>query len=65
MLIGSEILLAVIFFGDKCKQMLEAIIFVFVMHPFDVGDRVEVDGLQVSFLILNIYFSSLVDILYI
>lgn len=45
MLIGSEILLAAIFFGDKCKQMLEAIIFIFVMHPFDVGDRVEVDGL--------------------
>jgi hypothetical protein len=30
------------------KTVFEAIIFVFVMHPFDVGDRCVVDGVQVT-----------------
>lgn len=29
--------------------MFESIIFLFVMHPFDVGDRCEIDGVQVIF----------------
>ena len=34
-------------FGNTCKTTFEAIIFLFVMHPFDVGDRCEVDEVQV------------------
>ncbi|XP_058002341.1 mechanosensitive ion channel protein 10-like [Hevea brasiliensis] len=33
-------------FGNTAKTVFEAIIFVFVMHPFDVGDRCVVDGEQ-------------------
>lgn len=45
--ISSQLLLVVFIFGNTCKTVFEAIIFLFVMHPFDVGDRCEVDGVQV------------------
>jgi len=45
---GSQLLLAVFVFGNSCRTVFEAIIFLFVMHPFDVGDRCEVDGVQVE-----------------
>ncbi|KAG5573568.1 hypothetical protein H5410_063334 [Solanum commersonii] len=44
--LSSQILLVVFIFGNSAKTTFEAIIFLFVMHPFDVGDRVEVDGVQ-------------------
>ncbi|XP_027769192.1 mechanosensitive ion channel protein Msy2-like isoform X1 [Solanum pennellii] len=44
--LSSQILLVVFVFGNSAKTTYEAIIFLFVMHPFDVGDRVEVDGVQ-------------------
>ncbi|XVF63597.1 hypothetical protein PTKIN_Ptkin09bG0099600 [Pterospermum kingtungense] len=47
-LISSQLLLAVFIFGNTCKTVFEAIIFLFIMHPFDVGDRCEVDGVQVK-----------------
>ncbi|MCL7031940.1 hypothetical protein MKW94_017346, partial [Papaver nudicaule] len=45
-LMSSQMLLVVFMFGNTAKQVFEAIIFVFVMHPFDVGDRCGVDGVQ-------------------
>lgn len=48
--ISSQLLLVVFMFGNTCKTLFEAIIFVFIMHPFDVGDRCVVDGVQVIFL---------------
>nr|XP_011459091.1 PREDICTED: mechanosensitive ion channel protein 8-like [Fragaria vesca subsp. vesca] len=44
--ISSQILLVVFIFGNTCRTVFEAIIFLFVMHPYDVGDRCEVDGVQ-------------------
>ncbi|XP_051114057.1 mechanosensitive ion channel protein 10-like [Andrographis paniculata] len=44
--ISSQILLIVFMFGNTAKMVFEAIIFVFVTHPFDVGDRCVVDGEQ-------------------
>ncbi|CAO2817988.1 unnamed protein product [Amaranthus hypochondriacus] len=41
---SSQLLVAVFVFGNTCKTIFEAIIFVFVMHPFDVGDRCVIDG---------------------
>ncbi|KNA25259.1 hypothetical protein SOVF_008150 [Spinacia oleracea] len=41
---SSQLLVAVFVFGNTCKTVFEAIIFVFVMHPFDVGDRCVIDG---------------------
>lgn len=47
-LISSQLLLVVFIFGNTCKMIFEAIIFLFVMHPYDVGDRCEIDGVQVE-----------------
>ncbi|KAM0042368.1 putative mechanosensitive ion channel MscS, LSM domain superfamily [Helianthus debilis subsp. tardiflorus] len=33
-------------FGNACKTTFEAIIFLFIVHPFDVGDRCEINGVQ-------------------
>ena len=46
--LSSQLLLVVFIFGNTCKNIFEAIIFLFVMHPFDVGDRCEIDGVQVQ-----------------
>lgn len=46
--VSSQLLLVVFMFGNTAKTVFEAIIFVFVMHPFDVGDRCVVDGVQVT-----------------
>lgn len=45
--LSSQVVVAAFMFGNTCKTIFEAIIFVFVMHPFDVGDRCVVDGVQV------------------
>jgi len=47
--ISSQLLLVVFMFGNTAKTVFEAIIFIFVMHPFDVGDRCVIDGVQVVF----------------
>lgn len=46
--ISSQIVVVAFIFGNTCKTVFEAVIFVFVMHPFDVGDRCEIDGVQVT-----------------
>lgn len=46
-IISSQLLLVVFIFGNTCKTIFESIIFLFVMHPYDVGDRCEVEGVQV------------------
>lgn len=46
--ISSQLLLVVFIFGNTCKTAFEALVFVFVMHPFDVGDRCVIDGVQVT-----------------
>ena len=43
----SQLLLLAFVFGNSVKTIFEAIIFIFVMHPFDVGDRCVIDGVQV------------------
>ncbi|KAF2592925.1 hypothetical protein F2Q70_00042908 [Brassica cretica] len=48
LVISSQLLLVVFVFGNSCKNLFEAVIFVFVNHPFDVGDRCEIDGVQVN-----------------
>lgn len=45
--VTSQLVLVAFVFGNTCKTVFEAIIFLFVMHPFDVGDRCEIDGVQV------------------
>ncbi|XP_016438871.2 mechanosensitive ion channel protein 6 isoform X2 [Nicotiana tabacum] len=45
-LVSSQLLVMGFIFGNTCRTVFEAIIFLFIMHPFDVGDRCEVDGVQ-------------------
>ncbi|XP_044371675.1 mechanosensitive ion channel protein 6 [Triticum aestivum] len=45
--LSSQLLVAVFVFGNTLKTIFEAIIFLFVMHPFDVGDRCEIEEVQV------------------
>ncbi|XAR64233.1 hypothetical protein NMG60_11024499 [Bertholletia excelsa] len=53
-LMGSQLLVVAFMFGNTCKTTFEATIFLFVMHPFDVGDRCEVDGVQMVVEEMNI-----------
>ncbi|KDP33895.1 hypothetical protein JCGZ_07466 [Jatropha curcas] len=52
--ISSQLLLLGFMFGNTAKTVFEAIIFVFVMHPFDVGDRCVIDGVQMVVEEMNI-----------
>ncbi|XP_073127119.1 mechanosensitive ion channel protein 8-like [Henckelia pumila] len=52
--LSSQIVVVAFVFGNTCKIVFEAVIFVFVMHPFDVGDRCEVDGVQMIVEEMNI-----------
>ena len=39
---ASSMLLAFVFmFGNSIKQLFESVIFIFVIHPFDVGDDMD------------------------
>ncbi|XP_004509542.3 mechanosensitive ion channel protein 10-like [Cicer arietinum] len=51
--ITQTVLIGVAFQGT-CKTVLEAIIFVFIMHPFDIGDRCVIDGIQMIVEEMNI-----------
>ncbi|KAK1417030.1 hypothetical protein QVD17_26152 [Tagetes erecta] len=53
-LLSSQLVVVAFVFGNTCKTIFEAIIFVFVMHPFDVGDRCVIDGVQMIVEEMNI-----------
>ncbi|XP_006854192.2 mechanosensitive ion channel protein 10 [Amborella trichopoda] len=52
--VSSQLLVVGFMFNNTCKTIFEAIIFVFVMHPFDVGDRCVIDGVQMIVEEMNI-----------
>lgn len=52
--LSSQLVLVAFVFGNTCKATFEAIIFLFVVHPFDVGDRCEIDGVQMIVEEMNI-----------
>ncbi|KAJ9168009.1 hypothetical protein P3X46_019588, partial [Hevea brasiliensis] len=45
---STQLLLAVFMFGSTVKNLFEAVIFVFVVHAFHVGDRCVIDGMVVD-----------------
>nr|XP_043623976.1 mechanosensitive ion channel protein 6-like [Erigeron canadensis] len=53
-LISSQLVVVAFIFGNTCKTIFESIIFLFVLHPFDVGDRCEIDGTQMIVEEMNI-----------
>ncbi|GMN75536.1 hypothetical protein TIFTF001_056784 [Ficus carica] len=52
--LSSQLVVAAFIFGNTCKTIFEAIVFVFVMHPFDVGDLCVVDGVPLLVEEMNI-----------
>lgn len=52
--LSSQIVVLAFMIGNTCKTTFEAIIFLFVMHPFDVGDRCEIEGVQMVVEEMNI-----------
>lgn len=52
--ISSQVIVAAFIFGNSCKTVFESIIFLFIIHPFDVGDRCEIDGVQMVVEEMNI-----------
>ncbi|KAH7518352.1 hypothetical protein FEM48_Zijuj09G0162600 [Ziziphus jujuba var. spinosa] len=52
--VSSQLVLVAFIFGNTCKTVFEAIVFLFVVHPFDVGDRCEIDGVQMVVEEMNI-----------
>ncbi|KAL3730918.1 hypothetical protein ACJRO7_027869 [Eucalyptus globulus] len=52
--LNSQLVLVAFIFGNTCKTIFEAIVFLFVMHPYDVGDRCGIDGVQMVVEEINI-----------
>ncbi|XP_057964707.1 mechanosensitive ion channel protein 10-like isoform X1 [Malania oleifera] len=52
--VTTQLVLLGFMFQNICKTIFESIIFVFVMHPFDIGDRCVVDGVQMVVEEMNI-----------
>nr|XP_043613548.1 mechanosensitive ion channel protein 6-like [Erigeron canadensis] len=52
--LSSQLVLVAFVFGNTCKTTFEAIIFLFIVHPFDVGDRCEINGIQMIVEEMNI-----------
>ncbi|XP_019058677.1 PREDICTED: mechanosensitive ion channel protein 8-like [Tarenaya hassleriana] len=52
--LGSQVVLSAFMFGNTAKTIFESIIFLFIVHPYDVGDRCEIDGIQMVVEEMNI-----------
>ena len=61
---GSTILALSWLFSATAQEFLQSIIFVFVKHPFDVGDRVSVYGNTGSSMKGDDYFVKEISLLY-
>lgn len=65
--IMTQLLLLGFTFQNMCKNVFESIVFVFVMHPFDIGDRCVINGVQVRMILflISIFFPIYFNILFI
>ena len=48
----------VFIFGNSARTTFESLIFLFVVHPFDVGDRIFVDGQSMIVEVCVLFFRS-------
>lgn len=56
----SSFLLATAFaIGNTAKTLLESVIFIFVTHPFDIGDRVVIDDVIYTVTKMNLLTTAL------
>ncbi|GLT44290.1 hypothetical protein SLA2020_181960 [Shorea laevis] len=42
----TQVLVLAFIFGGTLKTIFQSIIFIFITHPFDVGDHCQIDGVQ-------------------
>ncbi|CAK4033435.1 calcium channel [Lecanosticta acicola] len=61
---GSSVLALSWLFSATAQEFLQSVVFVFVKHPFDVGDRVSVYGNTGSTLTGDDYFVKEISLLY-
>lgn len=61
---GSTILALSWLFSATAQEFLQSVVFVFVKHPFDVGDRVSIYGNTGKFLTGDDYFVKEIALLY-
>ncbi|OAY24342.1 mechanosensitive ion channel protein 10 [Manihot esculenta] len=52
--VATQLVILGVVFQNMCKTIFESIIFVFIMHPFDIGDRCVIDGVQMIVEEMNI-----------
>ncbi|KAG7584078.1 LSM domain superfamily [Arabidopsis suecica] len=52
--VSSQVVLLAFIFGNTVKTVFESIIFLFIVHPYDVGDRCEIDSVQLVVEEMNI-----------
>ncbi|XP_019057406.1 PREDICTED: mechanosensitive ion channel protein 8-like [Tarenaya hassleriana] len=52
--LSSQVVVLTFIFGNTVKTIFESIIFLFIVHPYDVGDRCEIDGIQMVVEEMNI-----------
>ncbi|XVE57320.1 hypothetical protein DITRI_Ditri04bG0081700 [Diplodiscus trichospermus] len=53
-LVLTQLVVSGVMFQNTCKMVFESIVFIFIMHPFDIGDRCVVDGVQMIVEEMNI-----------
>ncbi|GAB4842493.1 hypothetical protein Ancab_012467 [Ancistrocladus abbreviatus] len=62
LLIISPFVATTYIFSDSCKMFLEGVIFAFVRHSYDVGDRCLIDGIEMEVKHINILTTSFLRI---
>ncbi|GKU95917.1 hypothetical protein SLEP1_g9214 [Rubroshorea leprosula] len=50
----TNLILVGFMFQNTCKMVFESIVFIFIMHPFDIGDRCVIDDVQMIVEEMNI-----------
>lgn len=48
-------------FGNSIRNTFESMLFLFVQHPYDVGDRVEIDGILHSVVKISLLYTYFTD----
>ncbi|XP_050364878.1 mechanosensitive ion channel protein 10-like [Argentina anserina] len=53
--LSSQLVLAAFAFGNTCKNVFESIMFLYVAHPYDVGDCIVFEGVPMIVEEMNIF----------
>ena len=59
---STLILPSVSIFGNYARNAFESLLFLFIMHPFDVGDRISIEGVPLMVEVDNSSFLIITDL---